>query len=583
MTPEDPSILGQRVRLTAVLRTGSHLALGLLAVERGRARAWLAATAAAVMVDRAVVQSLQRCRGPRPSWHSAVETLDAGLWSLSGADSPTSVRHVYVANGVAGAVEAGYLLGAGTTAMPVPEVAAPFPPGPIGRWWPTVGRAALPIMGPVLAQRLVRRRRGQRTSLLDELYGPISFGMGLLLARTRHRLQADAVRRWDARADYQASVERQAVRASLYTRNNDAHAFRKNLVPLYLAGSQEAAACLLEAQQLPTVVLASDLGTTLHDAVLGVPLDPPSSGTTWLSPSQRDDVRQFVDVAEAAPRSDGDNIRVDREPNAVRLSYLGHEHRVESEPPRLGTVIDPVPAALAMAALWKLLATADYLGGVAPAVAIGTSLLDGAAAATYYARRERSDKPPVAVLGLSVVSSVLFSAAVASGRARANLPDGTAIFPATGAVNGCTLVLIRYWGSLSWIQRASLFGPVLVGWLAAALIPARRSLLQLLIELVSPAQSCLATYGIGQRISWESDLLDTTLQERFAQQVADERQRQAEDFLDYYDDMIRLIERELVRLRSVVPGDIAASMDAECATMRRWVTASRAEPGLGWL
>lgn len=594
ITP-DPSILGQRVRFTAALRVGSHLALGLSALERRRSRVWIAATAAAIGVDRAIVRSIQRRPGARSSWHGVVDTLDAALWSLSGGDSPTTARHVYVADGVAGALEAGYLLGVGNSGIPMVDGVVASPPlltTPATRWLRAAARAVLPILGPVLVQRLIRSRRQQRLTFLDELYGPISLGMGFLFARTRHHLQVEATLRWEARADYQASVERQAIRASLYTRNSDAHSFRKNLVPLYVAGSQEAAARLAEAQALPMLVLASKLGTTLHETVLGVPLEPPSSGTTWLSTSQRDDVRQFLDSAENVPLSDDANVRVIQEQNGVRLSYLGHERSFPAEPPRLVGNIDPVPAALAMAALWKMLAMADYLGGIAPSMAVGTSLLDGAAVASYYAQPERrTDDPPMAVLVLSALSSIVFSGAVARGRGRSRLPDGTAIFPATGAINGSLLFLVRYWNALPWSKRGLVVGPVVASWLAATLLPARPSFFELLIEVINPLQTCLATYGIGERILGEADLLERTLQERFSAQVLAERQRQANEFLAYYEEMVRIVEeemvriveRELERLRSLVPDDIARSINEECAAMHRWLAESRADAGWSWL
>jgi hypothetical protein len=566
----DRSILGHRARVAAAMRVGSHLALGLSAWKRRPRKQVAAVTVAALVVDHFVVRTLRRSGAVRPDWHYLADAVDAAAWTSLMEGGGTATLPILMADSAPGAVESGYRFGAGMEAIPHPDGGDPFPPDgpPIWRWARPLTRAALPVLVPMISHRVTSLRRRCPISAWAELLGFGSFGMGFLLARLRDRLQKEARSSWQTRALTQSQIEGHTARALLYTKNTDAHAFRKNLIPLYRAGSLEAEARLRAAQDLPLQAVSGGDGTTLHSAVMGVPLNPSEAGRIWVGDRQCEQIRQFIDEAEMVPRSGGAHLNVAAIWSHLELEYLGHRTVITHDLPCLETRLDPVPAGLLLAALWKILAIHE---GVPVSTVLGCVTLDVAAFVTYYTKPDVDQRPPPVVLALSLASCVLFASAIALGHGRTIRDDGSPIFPATQVIDGCAIVLVRYWEELSSRTRWGLTAALAVAWSIAALLPIRRAPLEVLVEALNPLSVAFSAYGIGERVAYEARLLEESLQQKFSEDLRESREEAVTALLGYYEEMVSFVEHETALRRSDIPEDVAAAIDVECAALRIWL------------
>jgi hypothetical protein len=569
---------GARVTITAASKLGSHFDLVVQVLAKKRSRWWLAAGAASLAADVALIRKLADV-DYRPGILSlAADALDASVWGIGAGPLPNAIAAVMVANALPSAIEAGFRFTAGTSALPVYDDRSPFPPRNIRESLPGLARLAGTITIPFVSTRLARRAVGYRTGPYNVAWGVAGATVGVVAARHRHLLQAQAKDTWLDRASERVGLERASARFQLMASSSPGHDFKKTLFALGLLGSDEAMRAALEQGSRPGSVLRSMVDRPLAEVAYRIPIDPPEQSLRLLTKEQASAVEEFLRAAVETAADGGDQvIRVDELRGfAVRLRYLESELILHDEPPRFVARLNPTAVAMCAAALLTAIEAGSPIGQSQSPLIMGPLLaLELINLANAWSRPPTDDSVG-GVIRLALVGCAVGVVAAGTRSAALTDRDGANAYPAFHSLRDLLMVMLPNWDLLR-SKHKRIAGAMVAGALGASVFRRRHSgvdWLDLVAEF-SIVTNAFSVFKLSSRVEEEGQLLEDTMFAWYASEVQSARRSGQEEELATYAEHLDLARRSLGQLTDLNPEDRYA-LELDCQVLAEWLDKAQA-------
>lgn len=567
------AVIGQRVAITGATKLGSHVALAML--DDGRARQRAVATAL-VSSDLLYLGWLRRQgNAPRMVVRSGLDCVEATILTLVGARSDATARPITISTSVPTAIEYGY-----RTALATSD-----------------GRVRAALLGmcasgaPIAAACMTSYLTGRRPRPGQVGWTIMGFTAGAAIGAIRERAHRSARQLWKDRLASQIVSETAQARARVSMPTSPGHNLAPMLRILTEAGSMEAADAWRSMDDRKAAIASDPTGNTLFHACFSQPVRPDDLGFLWLTNRQISSLHRFIDAADTAPRDitqDHIEIRLlgpSERRNVVTLleaevevSYLGHTTVLAAMPSwvrgqRLGVIVDGAPAAFLGAAAWKLSTTAPSTMASLPMWFVAPAVLADALGMLLHWRIAHDEaRHDGIVVGWSLAAAAAFCLTAPQVQRRFEMPDGSALCPATAGSLGAAVLLGNYWPRAGhWRWPALLVLSVLP---VAGLHPSLRSRRRSLWELSFTLMAFGAAIGLQRRADDERAMLVDEELAKYVEQMRRATFASAREELDWFAKNARIVRLEASRLRrqldGLTPGLVAAALQTE-----QWVRRER--------
>ena len=561
-----------RTAVGTALKLGGRGGLLVTALRSRRRGRWLALGAVGVAADVLMSRRLADRRYLPGLLRYAAETADAALWAAAAGDGSGRPAPVLMVDSAGSAAEAGWRIGAGTSARPVYDPSRPWPPRTAADTARAVAQVAVPVLGPYGALWLVRRAHGLRTHWSNLSWGLGSALFGFAFARNRARLQQRTVDRWTRQARDLVDHERTAARFFTVAQSSPGHDFKKTLFALGLWGSSEARAAATAQGARPGDLYRQLPGQLLAEASHRARIDPPEQGLRLLSAGQAQQLQRFLaDTAEQAPDGLDQTVQVrDLDGFTTQITYLGRRLHLRHDPPPLAAELNPTAGSFLIGAVLKahgLLPHTTELGVPLSAVLAAVD----AAGFVHFWRRPVTATSLDSAVRRAALGAACAIAAAATPLAHLRDGDGGELYPAIGAARDLLLVLLPNWDLLRGGQKA--LAPLAVAGALAASVVRRRQVgvdwLSLIADLGSLVDT-LAMLRAASRAEEEAVLLERAMFDRYSAAVRRARQAGQHQELASYAEQLRLARRVAAELADLDPA-LRQAVDADCDRLQAWL------------
>lgn len=567
------------IRLLAHLSSAVESSRGEPAVVRA------AAFALSTVVDLGLVLRVDGRSADRSDL--VVDTISAAVWGGLAGAPPIAARTAVVAAVVPRAVEVGFRLGAGTTAVPVVEPARLWRPAwsrrqpdPMSRssrsWvdgWPRpvpsrmaeiLGAVAKEVAPPLVALAAARWARGRRTGFGPLGWTALAAGGGYALARVRDDAQRATTTVWDRRTSSIVEEARVASRVHAgLVHNHTSIDPKAMLAELARGGSARAEAALQALRELPMDTLRRHdaEGTTLVAAVEFRPVEPPEDRSRWVPNDQVQVLRSMIEARddELVDADDDETVRVlaTEGPDLV-VSYRGQRLSLVRPTPELVIRLDSTVAVVSLGGVWILLTGVPGLGAVPWPVVAAAGAMQAAALGRLLARPPSERRSDHVVAALVTGAALVVDGAVAA-RPNRSIPSVTEVpvFPATGATQAAALLVAANWRDLG-RARVPMIAASTIGWTLATMRSSPRRIGPLVQELAFVLMPVFATVTVGADARREADALDDHLERRLDLQVEQAARLVAAAELGSFRAMIQLVLDEVAH--AGLPSDVLPTL-----------------------
>lgn len=551
-------VFEQRRALHNSYRLASHVSLLVRGATSSSSRGrWWALAGASICADLLVGRLLSRGEDKQYALRLLLDAADAAAWVPVGKpDAATTRAAVLIA--VPHAVEVGYGIG-------------------LSNDWRarSLGRAvAIPVLSTGSAA-IMRRFRGLNAGSAQVCWGLLGVAMGALLGR-HERLE-----RWRAETVGEEIGESRAAAARLQGQAEIAlggaggppHDLKKELLVLASNGSliAEGAAQELMGRKQHLVERTAPFGAYLGDVISGVSFVPEDAWSVRLTTAQAARLNEEIGSRGRPGVVRLMNEREARRPGGRLVLRLDHR-QVElagEEAPR-HWLSDPAPLAFLLSAAWRLIGTIPNIRIVPWQVA-----LPGAAAEVVGMLAYRSapvPSEPWAPVKASLVSALAYATAATSKASVHVNSHGEQVFPGSGALQGYTLLVTRYWQDLQPNQRRLALGGGLTIGLLPYLLPRRRmDLAAVFSDLPYQLLPCFATLGFDQRRKAQVAALLDDLEQAVDQRVDEARMEGRTSEIALSRAYVAKAEAALGELGDRITSRDAAEIRDRCEEARRWL------------
>lgn len=586
---EQPSRSGRKPRalfdlrphLVWALRVGGHVNVALAGRVAGPGRR-AGLIAAGLLGDAVHRRWLERDHRHHPYLRGALDTAEVALWTLATGRSDSAAFWAQQAHVVAPALETGFRLGAGTTAIPVPVGSRSFPPR--GRdAVRSVAELTATTLAPLATHVLVRRWSGWRWRAYDA-FAPVFATVGPLgLARYRARMQRQAREEWWVRATVEVEREIERARASSAVRASPGHDFKKNLTVLGWSGSEACRTAAHQQAERPRLRAVGADGTTVFGAALGIPVEPADRRAVWISDDQRRVLDRFIDEVDVeletrAPLPRLDVLGVDG--TTVRIRYRGRRLDLVNPPPRLEVGLDSMVPTLIVSLVWKAL-SATAIGHRWDRRFLSAAVALDVVTALGYERARRRAVPGrfTVTLLMTVASSVLAGIGIARSDVPDQDPSGQEQFVASFSAFSVLAMVAASHGQVDRRLRSAAALIAVVQWAVLSLPGRSRPPLMVAAEAVAGWQALIAPRGLSSHVAAEAEALERELQDELQERVRNARTEAADEELATFRSQLDLVESELARLGDAMDAELARHVAQQCVELRTWLDdpASREE------
>lgn len=443
-------VLPLRAAVVGGFRLWGHSFLLAQGLRSERPRLWLAAGAASVAADVAVVRWLASSDGEHSLVRLLHDALDTAMWiGACTADPATTRALAFVTLG--DALEGGYRLGR----------AERFAAGP-------ALRSLLPAIGAAAVTAALRRRRGWHASVGQMGWALAGAAAGYAAGQNQRGNERRAASLWrDATGPSAAAAWRIGQHdLALSEKDEDSpHSLKKELLVLeQLYGSAEARHLrdAMSRRKEEVEELTDEFGIYLGRAALGVAIFPPGAWSIRLSKSQAEALRrrlpenpgvseQLVVLNEAQARRPGADVLVRLATGTILLPGVARPERWTS---------DLAPLGFLVSAVIKCYCVLPDAGAVPAPVPLLCMLVDLVASFAYRAGRpvqdpddERASAQAAAPITVALGSNLLF-AVVAPLTARGVYEPWDQPAPGGEGIYAYNLIAARYWNHLTAEQRS---------------------------------------------------------------------------------------------------------------------------------
>jgi hypothetical protein len=508
----------------------------------------------------------------------AVEALDAAVWGIGAGPLPNAIDAVIVADSLPSAIESGFRIAAGNTAVPVYDERYPFPPHSARQALPSLGHFVATMTVPFASAFLARRAVGYRTNASSLAFGIIGGTIGVIAGRYRHRLQAQTKEAWLDRAHRQVEVERASAQFHLAASTSPGHDFKKTLFTLGVFGSDEAMQAALEQGARPGALLADLVDRPLGEVAYRIPIDPPEQSMRPINGEQAQAVEEFLRTAiETASHGGKQVIRVDDlEGTGIMLSYLGRELVLHDQPPPFVARLNPTAIAMCAALLIKTTEALLPYGQSQSLLVVGPQLALDVNNLIYAWRHPPTEESLDTVVNSALVSGLVGIAAAGTRATSTTNRDGANAYPAFHALRDPLFVMLPNWDMLRPYQKRLVFWAA--GTALVATVFRRRRVgidwLDLVAEL-SIVVNALSVWRLSRKAGEEGKLIEDAMFTWYAGEVNSARRAAQETELASYQRYLLIARRALDQLGDLEPDDRAA-LEMDCADLEMWLSKARA-------